>query len=77
MDTHSGEKYLCKRPRSVYQAKKYQLSDQTRKQQGPLKPCPNKNKGSDFESRNKRVKSKHLETGLQVEKLINSDEKIP
>ena len=51
MDTHSGETFPCKEDRCDYVGKnKHQLSDHTRRQHGPQKPCPNKNKGCDFQS---------------------------
>ena len=50
MDTHSGETFPCKEDRCDYVGKnKHQLSDHTRRQHGPQKPCPNKHKGCDFQ----------------------------
>ena len=46
MDTHSGETFPCKEDGCYYVGKnKHQLSDHTRRQHGPQKPCPNKHKG--------------------------------
>ena len=51
MDTHSGETFPCKEKGCNYIGKnKHQLSDHTRRQHGPQKPCPNKDKGCDFQS---------------------------
>ena len=50
MDTHSGETFPCKEKGCDYVGKnKHQLSDHTRRQHGPQKPCPNKHKGCNFE----------------------------
>ena len=51
MDTHSGGTFPCKEKGCNYVGKnKHQLSDHTRRQHGPQKPCPNKDKGCDFQS---------------------------
>ena len=63
MDTHSGETFPCKEDRCDYVGKnKHQLSDHTRRQHGPQKPCPNKHKGCDFQSRDKRQIKKHVDS---------------
>ena len=63
MDTHSGETFPCKEQGCDYVGKnKHQLSDHMRRQHGPQKPCPNKDKGYNFQSRDKRQIKKHVDT---------------
>ena len=55
---------------------KHQLSDHMRRQHSPMKLCPNKDKGCDFESRDKCQIKKHLETVCKY-KEYSRWEKIP